>query len=263
MSKAATAMVPAPPAAVRRVPGKASEHNPLAAVVLNITPAHMADLIDEIEATETYLNGLRAVRAAGQAILGDAKPDEAPPIAVVVVEPPKPAPKPSPPQQKATAAGGTTISDVVREVLKTNVERPADEVIAACRAKGVTHPENKLRALISNLKSRMRVAGAAAKPAEPQTATPKDVKTGTPTAAGVFKALPDATAETFDYELDRLRQQVAKVIFRAGRASIAKLVNNHGFRVVDLTVLLNHEWFEGSDGEYRLTAAGKANLEDF
>ena len=50
------------------------------------------------------------------------------------------------------------ISPTVRDILSSNIEMPADEVIKRAKAKGVTAPERNIRISVHNMRSEMKRA---------------------------------------------------------------------------------------------------------
>jgi hypothetical protein len=64
------------------------------------------------------------------------------------------------------------VSPVVRTILLTDLEMPADEVIKLAKAKGVTAPEKSVRDTIYNVRSdlRKKAAKSGAKPVAPKPA---------------------------------------------------------------------------------------------
>jgi hypothetical protein len=79
-----------------------------------------------------------------------------------------------------------TPSSVVRSILTANLTLTADEVIRRAKARGVTAPPEKVRALVHNIRSEVKKAAGASR------ALPVPPK---PTAAS-SKALPVPPAET-------------------------------------------------------------------
>ena len=122
--------------------------------------------------------------------------------------PPKPlashmAVKSVPAPVNATAAVPLLISPVVRAILIGNLDRPVDDVIREAQAQGVTAPTDKIRRLVTNIRSELKIAArkgkAAAKSAPAarpvlaaamKTAVPSPVKTA-PTPA----VTPSTTAD--------------------------------------------------------------------
>ena len=79
------------------------------------------------------------------------------------------------------------VSPVVRSILQTDLNMPADKVIQLARTKGVKAPEKSIRDTVYNIKSELKKAAAkaGAKPAAPKPA---------PVAAAARKTAPATKA---------------------------------------------------------------------
>jgi hypothetical protein len=76
-----------------------------------------------------------------------------------------------------------TISGVVRDLLKSDLEMPADDVIRKAKARGLQAPETSIRTSVHNIRSTMKRDTRTAPAAARQTAMPKPKPATIPAAA--------------------------------------------------------------------------------
>ncbi|HVK11882.1 MAG TPA: hypothetical protein VM597_24125 [Gemmataceae bacterium] len=93
-----------------------------------------------------------------------------------------------------------TPSSVVRSILTANLTLPADEVIRRAKARGVTAPAEKVRALVHNIRSEVKKAAGASN------ALPV-----VPKAAGASRPLPVPPAQAADPAAPELAGVLANV----------------------------------------------------
>lgn len=255
----------------RRFPGASVTTNPLVAVIACMTDEHVADLGDEIAATESYLAKLKAVHDA-------VKPAPPPPVVVEVVAAPAPAPAPPPapepvaerpsgrPDVPATKAAGTwkggrpnnekSPTHIAKKMLTADVECNTNTVIKAIRDAGASvASENSLRATISTVRSQVR---RDKKPADGQ--TPLLTRPLFPTLT-TKRPGDESEADTKvdeDEELD-LRKDVAEAVFKKGLLTSGDIVKMCGVPPNRIEEFMKHPWFEYVMrlGQWRLTPLGK------
>lgn len=273
----------------RRMPGAGMTTNPLVAVIACMTDEHVADLGAEIEATETYLNRLKAVHNVVKP-----KPPEPEPVVAEVVATPEPEPEPEPPPPPppppaapkepkprgtpdvpATKAAGTwaggrpsgsgSPSKIARDMIEADFEVNTNTIISAIRAaKASTASENSLRATISTIRSQIRRAKAT-------NATPAAATSGMKTRPmfPVVVVPPKVEtededdddkepAEGEDEELD-LRKDVAEAVFKKGLMTAGEIVKQCGVPHNRIEAFMKHPWFEyvTRSQQWRLTPQGK------
>lgn len=236
---------PAPPA--RRVVGHAIQTNPLIGAIACVTPEALADIEQEIETTENYLAGLRAMHHVGSMALG------LPVAPVVVQEPPavehepepeaeKPAPKPAKAKPAATEKprGRPGLSGKLRAWLTAEPNLTNDDIIKRLKDEGVQKDDHSVRALAYNVRSQMKKESGAATPEAPKAQVQSNPNDGA------------------------LRKQIAEHVFKKGLLSLDEIAKEFKAEVARVSALVtNHPWFEAHMGKWRLTYAGKNEAIDY
>ncbi|MDB5307844.1 MAG: hypothetical protein JWO38_2046 [Gemmataceae bacterium] len=91
------------------------------------------------------------------------------------------------------AAKPQSVSSVVRSILATDLDLPADDVIRKARARGLAAPPEQVRRLTKNLRSEMKKAAHAAPAGRPAPAAARAVPAPLPAAArAVLAPVPPA-----------------------------------------------------------------------
>jgi hypothetical protein len=262
-----------------RLPGVAVQTNPLIAVIACLRQEHVDDLGHEIEATENYLQGLKAVHSVVRQVFPPAAPVE-----VVAAEPAKPEPdatlngknvyiekepeeeapprQPGRPEKPATKEAGTwkggrpkdpeSPSGIALRMLRADINTKADPIIAEIkRLTSSTASIATLRSMISTKRWYVKNEGT-------KTDGPP------PVAEPNTEEVDDAGVDGEDDELE-LRKEVAEFLFKRGLATNAEIMNKCGIPSSRISDFMRHEWFEYETRtqQWRLTSKGKQDGLDY
>lgn len=282
--KGSSVLVVVEPPKPRRVVGKAIETNPLIAAVAKMTPDRLADIAEEIQTTEDYLAGLKAMHHVGTVALGLAAPPEKPAISVPVAALPEAAvigggpvrkvvdvaEKPPPRKVVATERPATvadkSATQVVREILTENPDMSAADVVAEVKRMGLPNSAGSIRGIAYNVRSKLKDErkrdgrGAAKPPTRPEPEPDDegenagDAHGGLPPKDSPFRAEAELT----------LRKKVAEYVFKKGLVTSGEITRDCRVSPRIVNDFMDHPWFETHMQKWRLTAAGKnEGLEDF
>ncbi len=246
-----------------RVPGRAIETNPLIALAAGVVTAdQVAEMDDEIEATEKYLRNLKAIRAAANADAAEAvaaepvaalPPPPAPKVVVTEVKPAAPAAKPA-----APAAGKITdpaaVAAEIKSVLAEHPDWVTSRLVDLLLERGVARTKSTLTQAIYISRSAARKAAAEAALTTPAPTEPA--------------ALPHPDSPLLAAAILTRRKDVAEYVFKQGLAAVSQIMQGCKLSATEVAEVLNHEWFEQhqskkpgdpQDGKWRLTRAGRDN----
>lgn len=280
--KGSSALVPVAPPKPRRVVGQAIQTNPMIAAVAQLTPAGLDDIQEEIETTEKYLAGLRAMHAVGSAALGLIEP---PPSGGVYIKPevvieqlPAAEPDPDPVVEEAVAAvkefadkkvepraDGPSLTATLRAILTESPDMETGAIVAEAKKRGVTATDSSIRSNVYQVKSRIKIekqkaAGTppAAKPAPTPAARPAPPKTPEDEPDDKeFEGLPPKDSPHRAAAELTLRKTVAEYVFKKGLVAAGDIIRDCKVSPRIVNDFMNHPWFESHMQKWRLTIQGK------
>lgn len=241
-----------------RVPGRAIETNPLIALAAGVVTAdQVAEMDDEIEATEKYLRNLKAIRAAANAEAAEAvaalPPPPAPNVVVTEVKPAAPAARPAAPAADKITDPAAVAAEV-KAVLAEHPDWVTSRLVDLLLERGVARTKSTLTQAIYIARSAARKAAAEAKPTPPT--PPEPVR------------LPHPDSPLLAAAMLTRRKDVAEYVFKQRLAAVSQIMQGCKLSATEVAEVLNHEWFEQhqakkagdpQDGKWRLTQAGRDN----
>lgn len=260
------------PEIAAKLPGRVIASNPLVAAVVCMTDEHVQGLDDEIQVTEKYLAGLKAMKAAVS------PPPLPPPLPEPLPPEPMPEPQPEPPatipmrskrQSPVFAAvapepgktvtpepGKTvTVSAVMRAIVQADPNVGYSVVAQKVREAGFDNSEESIRSLLYNVRSKVKQAGK--KVTEPPS-TVKEAAAATRYDSNGSRKMPQDVGDEL-----KLRKEVAEFIFKKGLVSTGDIIRVCGISHDVINSFMNHPWFESHMQNWRLTATGKREGLDY
>lgn len=217
------------PKSQRRLPGHATA-NPLIAAVAGISDEHVRDLDAEIEATEQYLQGLRAVRSALPAMLGEAEPE---------------------PQAKPRKIRLTQRGPVETETVKVVQVSPVEVEVVTVPEK-VLPPAQETRKEATEGRDDDDDDDA---DEEEAILTSLDKKYGDVQSTDLPRT-PAATKQRESVLLP-IRRKAAEFVFKKGVAAKIEVIRGINTSPRIINELLAHKWFSVEDNRVRLTQEGR------